>query len=48
MVFGIVAVMEIDVVAKELAADWVMAELVMHQRLPKRHDQMRSDSGHEI
>ena len=48
MVFGIVAVMEIDVVAKELAADWVMAELVMHQRLPKRHDQMRSAGGHEI
>jgi hypothetical protein len=48
MVFGIVAVMEVDVVAKELAADWMMAELVMHQRLPKRHDQMRSDGGHEI
>jgi len=26
----------------------MMAELVMHQRLPKRHDQMRSDGGHEI
>jgi hypothetical protein len=48
MVLGIVAVMEIDVVAKELAADWVMAELVMHQRLPKRHDQMRGGGGHEI
>jgi hypothetical protein len=48
MVLGIVAVMEIDVVAKELAADWVMAELVMHQCLPKRHDQMRGGGGHEI
>jgi hypothetical protein len=26
----------------------VMAELVMHQRLPKRHDQMRGGGGHEI
>ena len=48
MIFGVVAVMEVDVVAEELAADWVMAELVMHQRLPKRHNQMRSNSGHEI
>jgi len=27
--------MEVDVVAKELAAYWMVAELVMHQRLPK-------------
>src|ERR1700732_111885 len=42
MIFGIVVVMEVDVVAEELAADGMMAELAMHQRLPKRHDQMRS------
>jgi hypothetical protein len=35
MIFGIVGVMEIDMVAEELAADWMVAELVMHQRLPK-------------
>jgi len=27
--------MEVDVVAEELAAYWMVAELVMHQRLPK-------------
>jgi hypothetical protein len=48
MIFAIVAVMEVDVVAKELAADRMMAELVMHQRLPKRHDQMRSDGDREV
>jgi hypothetical protein len=48
MVLGIVDVMEVDVVAEELAADGMMAELAMHQRLPKRHDQMRSDGGHEV
>jgi hypothetical protein len=48
MIFGIVHVMEVDVVAEEFSADWMMAELVMHQRLPKRHDQMRSDGDHEI
>jgi hypothetical protein len=48
VIFGVVAVMEADVVAEELAADWMMAELVMHQRLPKRHDQMRGGGGHEI
>jgi adenylate kinase len=40
--------MEVDVVAEELAADGMMAELAMHQRLPKRHDQMRSNGGHEV
>jgi hypothetical protein len=48
MIFGIVDMMEVDVVAEELAADGMMAELAMHQRLPKRHDQMRSDGGHEV
>jgi hypothetical protein len=28
-------VMEIDVVAEELTAHWMVAELVMHQRLRK-------------
>jgi len=48
VIFGVVAVMKVDVVAEELTADRMMAELVMHQRLPKRHDQMRSNGGHEI
>jgi hypothetical protein len=30
MIFGIVGVMEVDVVAKELAAHWTVAEIVMH------------------
>ena len=32
---GIVGVMEIDVVAEELTAHWMVAELVMHDRLRK-------------
>jgi hypothetical protein len=47
MIFAIVGVMEIDVVAEKLTAHWMVAELVMHQRLRKWHNQMRSDSGHE-
>jgi len=35
MIFGIVGVMKIDVVAEELAAHWMVAEFVMHQRLSK-------------
>jgi hypothetical protein len=35
MIFGIVGVMEVDVVAEERAAHWMVAELVMHQRLRK-------------
>jgi hypothetical protein len=35
MIFGIVGVMEVDVVAEELAAHWMVAELVMHDRLRK-------------
>ena len=48
MIFGIVGMMEVDVVVEELTADWMMAEFVMHQRLRKQHDQMRSEGGHEI
>jgi hypothetical protein len=40
-------VMEVDVAAKNLAAHWMVGDLIMYQRLPKRHDQMRSDSSHE-
>ena len=47
MIFGIVGVMEVDVVAEELTAHWMVAELVMHQRLPKRHDQMRGHGDQE-
>ena len=35
MIFGIIGVMEVDVVAEELTAHWMVAELVMHQRLRK-------------
>jgi hypothetical protein len=35
MISGIIGVMEVDVVAKELTAHWTVAELVMHQRLSK-------------
>ena len=30
-----------------LAANWMVGDLIMHKRLPKRHDQMRSDSSNE-
>jgi hypothetical protein len=35
MIFGIESVMEIDVVAEELATHRMVAELVMHERLRK-------------
>jgi hypothetical protein len=35
MIFGIKVVMEVDVVAEELTAHWMVAQLVMHQRLRK-------------
>jgi hypothetical protein len=35
MIFGIIGVMEVDVVAKELTSNWMVAELVVHQRLRK-------------
>ena len=35
MIFGIIGVVEVDVVAEELTANWMVAELVMHQRLRK-------------
>jgi hypothetical protein len=35
MIFGIVSVMEVDVVAEQLAAHSMVAELGMHQRLRK-------------
>ena len=45
---GIVGVMKVDVVVEEPTAHRMVAELVMHQCLSKRHDQMRSDGSHEI
>jgi hypothetical protein len=48
MIIRIVPVMEVDVVVKEPTAHWMVAELVVHQRLSKRHDQMRSDGSHEV
>jgi hypothetical protein len=35
MIFGIVGVMEVDVVAEELTAHWMVAEPGMHERLRK-------------
>jgi hypothetical protein len=35
MSLGIVRVMEVDVVAKNLAAHWMVGDLIMYQRLPK-------------
>jgi hypothetical protein len=35
MIFGIVGVVEIDVIAEEPTAYWMMTELVMHERLRK-------------
>jgi hypothetical protein len=35
MILGIKIVMEVDVVAEEPTAHWMVAELVMHQRLRK-------------
>jgi hypothetical protein len=45
MILGIVGVMEANVIAKKLTSHWIVAELVMHQRLRKRHDQMRGDGS---
>ena len=47
MIFGIVGVMVVDVIAEELTTHRMVTELVMHERLRKRHDQMRSHRGHE-
>jgi hypothetical protein len=47
MIVGIMGVVEVDVVAKQLPANWMVGDLIMHKRLPKRHDQMRSDGSHE-
>jgi hypothetical protein len=35
MIVGIMGVMEVDVVAKQLTANWMVGDLIMHQRLPK-------------
>jgi hypothetical protein len=35
MISGIIGVMKVDVVVKELTAHWMVAKLVMHQRLRK-------------
>ena len=48
MILGIVGVMEVDVIAEQLTADGMVAKLVVHQGLGKRHDQVRRDGDHEI
>jgi hypothetical protein len=47
MVVGIVDVVEVNVVAKNLTAPWMVSYLIMYQRLTERHHQMRSDGDHE-
>ena len=47
VIFGIVGVMEIDVIAKEHAAHRMMPELVMHERPRKRHGQMCRDGNQD-
>jgi hypothetical protein len=47
MTIAIVSVMEVDVIAKNSAANWMVRHPIVYQRLPKRHDQMRSDGRHE-
>jgi hypothetical protein len=48
MIFRIVGVMEVDVVLEELTAHWMVAEFVVHERLRKRHDQMRNDGSYKV
>jgi hypothetical protein len=35
MILGIIGVMEVNVVAEEFTTHWVVAELVVHERLRK-------------
>jgi hypothetical protein len=35
MSVGIVGVMEVDVIAKNLTAHWMVGDFIMYQRLPK-------------
>jgi hypothetical protein len=35
MIVGIMGVMEVDMVAKQLTANWMVGDLIMQQRLPK-------------
>jgi hypothetical protein len=35
MIVGIMGVVEVDVVAKQLTANWMVRDLIMYQRLPK-------------
>jgi hypothetical protein len=35
MIVGIMGVMEVDVVAKQLTANWMVCDLIVHQRLAK-------------
>lgn len=46
MILGIIGVMKVDVITKQLAADRAMTEPVMHQRLSEGHHQMRCDGNH--
>jgi hypothetical protein len=35
MIVGIMSVVEVDVIAKQLAANCMVSDLIMHKRLPK-------------
>jgi hypothetical protein len=45
MVFGIIGVVEVDMISEEFSAHSMMSKLIVHQCLPKRYDQMRTDGG---
>ena len=47
MVAGIVGVMEVEMVAVNLSAYWMVGHFIMYQRLTERHHQMRPDGGHK-
>src|SRR6266699_6056151 len=48
MIFGIVGVMEVDVVAEEPTAHWMVAELEMHQRLSQAASITRAGIWREV
>ena len=45
MIVGIMGVVEVDVVAKQLAANWMVGDLIMHKRLPKSRDARGRTAG---
>lgn len=48
VILGIVSVMKVDVIAEQFTADRMVAKLIVHQSLGKRHDQVRRHGNHKI